>query len=142
MRLKFTLILFALNILAFGLIAYLNNQGKEIKTEISTLSMQLGSELMDAERIELHGSGLELPRVLERQGSTWQLIEPMKWSANYFAINRILNQLQFLEEEASFLVDEIENTGQSLADWTREPPAKIDHRRQRRTYFSVRRYLN
>ena len=122
MRLKFTLILLALNILAFGLIAYLNNQGKEIKTESSTLSMQFGSELMDAERIELHGSGLELPRVLERQGSTWQLIEPMKWSANYFAINRILNQLQFLEEEASFLVDEIENTGQSLADYGLENP--------------------
>ena len=122
MRLKFTLILLALNILAFGLIAYLNNQGKEIKTESSTLSMQFGSELMDAGRIELHGSGLELPRVLERQGSTWQLIEPMKWSANYFAINRILNQLQFLEEEASFLVDEIENTGQSLADYGLENP--------------------
>ncbi len=122
MRLKFTLILLALNILAFGLIAYLNNQGKEIKTESSTLSMQFGSELMDAERIELHGSGLELPRVLERQGSTWQLIEPMKWSANYFAINRILNQLQFLEEEASFPVDEIENTGQSLADYGLENP--------------------
>ena len=122
MRLKFTLILLALNILAFGLIAYLNNQGKETKTESSTLSMQFGSELMDAERIELHGSGLELPRVLERQGSTWQLIEPMKWSANYFAINRILNQLQFLEEEASFPVDEIENTGQSLADYGLENP--------------------
>ena len=122
MRLKFTLILLALNILAFGLIAYLNNQGKGIKTESSTLSMQFGSELMDAERIELHGSGLELPRVLERQGSTWQLIEPMKWSANYFAINRILNQLQFLEEEASFPVDEIENTGQSLADYGLENP--------------------
>lgn len=122
MRLKFTLILLALNILAFGLIAYLNKQGKEIKTESSTLSMQFGSELMDAERIELHGSGLELPRVLERQGSTWQLIEPMKWSANYFAINRILNQLQFLEEEASFPVDEIENTGQSLADYGLENP--------------------
>ena len=37
----------------------------------------------------------------------------MQWSANYFAINRILNQLQFLEEEASFPVDDIEKTGQS-----------------------------
>ena len=84
--------------------------------------MQFGNELIDAERIELSGSGLEVPRILERQGSTWQLIEPMKWSANYFAINRILNQLQFLEEEASFLVDEIANTGQSLADYGLENP--------------------
>ncbi len=122
MSLKFTLILLALNILAFGLIAYLNNQGKENTTEGGTLSMQFGRELMDAERIELHGSGLEIPLVLERKGSTWQLIEPMKWSANYFAINRILNQLQFLEEEASFLVDEIQNTGQSLADYGLQNP--------------------
>ena len=50
------------------------------------------------------------------------LIEPMQWSANYFAINRILNQLQFLEEEASFSVDEIEKTGQSLADYGLENP--------------------
>ena len=46
----------------------------------------------------------------------------MQWSANYFAINRILNQLQFLEEEASFPVDDIEKTGQSLADYGLENP--------------------
>ena len=46
----------------------------------------------------------------------------MQWSANYFAINRILNQLQFLEEEASFPIDDIEKTGQSLADYGLENP--------------------
>ena len=122
MRLKFTFILLALNIIAFALIAYLSNKDQDTKTKSGTLAMQFGHELIDAKRIELSGSGLEIPRILERQGSTWQLIEPMKWSANYFAINRIINQLQFLEEEASFLVDEIENTGQSLADYGLEDP--------------------
>ena len=122
MRLKFTVILLVLNILAFGSIAYLSNKSREIKTISSTLAMQFGRELINAERIELHGSGLGKPRILERQGSTWQLIEPMKWSANYFAINRILNQLQFLEEEASFIVDEIEDAGQTLADYGLEDP--------------------
>lgn len=122
MRFKFTVFLLALNVITFGLIAYLNHQAKQIDPATGGLSGQIGRELIDADRIELHGRGLETPRILERQGSTWQLTEPMQWSANYFAINRILNQLQFLEEEASFLVDEIDKTGQTLADYGLEDP--------------------
>ena len=122
MRFKFTIFLLALNIIAFGMIAYLNYQAKQVEPSTGGLSRQIGRELIDADRIELHGRGIETPRILERKGSTWHLIEPMQWSANYFAINRILNQLQFLEEEASFSVDEIEKTGQSLADYGLENP--------------------
>ena len=122
MRFKFTVFLLALNVIAFGMIAYLNYQAKQVEPSTGGLSRQIGRELIDADRIELHGRGIETPRILERKGSTWHLIEPMQWSANYFAINRILNQLQFLEEEASFSVDEIEKTGQSLADYGLENP--------------------
>jgi hypothetical protein len=122
MRFKFTVFLLSLNVIAFGLIAYFNHQAKQVEPSIGGLSRQIGRELIDADRIELHGRGIETPRILERKGSTWHLIEPMQWSANYFAINRILNQLQFLEEEASFSVDEIEKTGQSLADYGLENP--------------------
>ena len=122
MRFKFTVFLLALNIITFGLIAFLNHQAKQVESSTGSLSGQIGRELIDAKRIELYGRGIETPRILERKGSTWQLIEPMQWSANYFAINRILNQLQFLEEEASFPVDEIEKTGQSLADYGLENP--------------------
>ena len=117
MRFKFTVFLLALNIITFGLIAFLNHQAKQVEPSTSGLSGKLGRELIDADRIELYGRGIETPRILERKGSAWHLIEPMQWSANYFAINRILNQLQFLEEEASFPVDEVEKTGQSLADY-------------------------
>jgi hypothetical protein len=122
MRFKFTIFLLVINVITFGLIAYLNYQAKQVEPSIGGLSRQIGRELIDADRIELHGRGIETPRILERKGSTWHLIEPMQWSANYFAINRILNQLQFLEEEASFSVDEIEKTGQSLADYGLENP--------------------
>jgi hypothetical protein len=122
MRFKFTVFLLALNIITFGLIALLNHQAKQVESSTGSLSGQIGRELIDANRIELYGRGIETPRILERKGSTWQLIKPMQWSANYFAINRILNQLQFLEEEASFPVDEIEKTGQSLADYGLENP--------------------
>ena len=122
MRFKFTIFLLALNVISFGLIAYLNHQARQIESSTGGLSGQIGRELIDADRIELHGRGIETPRILEREGSTWYLLEPMQWSANYFAINRILNQLQFLEEEASFPVDDIEKTGQSLADYGLENP--------------------
>jgi hypothetical protein len=122
MRFKFTVFLLALNIITFGLIAYLNHQAKQIEPTTGGLSGQIGRELIDADRIELHGRGIDAPRILERKGSTWSIIEPMEWSANYFAINRILNQLQFLEEEASFSVDEIGMTGQVLADYGLEDP--------------------
>jgi hypothetical protein len=122
MRFKFTVFLLALNVIAFGLIAYLNHQAKQVEPSTGSLSRQIGRELIDADRIELHGRGIETPRILKRKGTAWHLIEPMQWSANYFAINRILNQLQFLEEEASFSVDEIEKTGQSLADYGLENP--------------------
>lgn len=122
MRFKFTIFLLALNAISFGLIAYFNHQARQIEPSTGGLSGQIGRELIDADRIELHGRGIETPRILERVGSTWYLLEPMQWSANYFAINRILNQLQFLEEEASFPVDDIEKTGQSLADYGLKNP--------------------
>jgi hypothetical protein len=122
MRFKFTIFLLALNAISFGLIVYLNHQASQTELSTGGLSGQIGRELIDADRIELHGREIETPRIIEREGSTWQLLEPMQWSANYFAINRILNQLQFLEEEASFPVDDIERNGQSLADYGLENP--------------------
>lgn len=122
MRFKFTVFLLALNVITFGLIAYLNHQAKQVEPTTGGLSGQIGRELIDADRIELHGRGIDTPRILERKGSTWSITAPMQWSANYFAINRILNQLQFLEEEASFSVDEISKTGQTLADYGLEDP--------------------
>lgn len=122
MRFKFTVVLLVLNIIAFGLIAYLNSQAERSSGTGGGLSGQIGRELVDADRIELRGRGLDSPRIIERIGSSWSLTEPMQWPANYFAISRILNQLQFLEEEASFSIAEIERTGQSIADYGLDDP--------------------
>lgn len=123
MRFKFTVFLLALNVITFGLIAYLNHQSKEVGAVVGGLSGKIGRELIEADRIELRGGAVVAPLILERKGSTWSISEPIQWSANYFAINRILNQLQFLEEEASFTIEEIEKTGQTLADYGLEEPA-------------------
>ncbi len=122
MRFKFTIFLLTLNLIAFGLITYFNKLAIRSGALEDGLSAQIGRGLADADRIELRGRGLDSPRIIERSGSNWTLTAPMKWSANYFAISRILNQLQFIEEEASFSIDEIERTGQSLADYGLDVP--------------------
>ena len=122
MRFKFTLFLFVLNCIAFGLIVLISQKSKQSGIRTAGISGIINREAIEATRIELSGKGLEVPRVLERTGSEWKIVEPTQWTANYFAINRILNQLQFLEEEASFSVDEITRTGQSLADYGLEEP--------------------
>jgi len=122
MRFKFTVFLLALNIIVFGLILFLSKRSEKSDSAMGGLSGQLGREVIESDRIELRGQGLSVPRILIRSGSSWSISEPMQWSANYFAVNRILNQLQFLEEEASFSVKEIEKTGQTLADYGLEDP--------------------
>lgn len=122
MRLKFTVFLLALNIIAFGLITFLGKRAERTDQEMGGLSGQIGREVIEADRIELRGKKLDAPLVIVRNGSSWSISEPMQWSANYFAVNRILNQLQFLEEEASFSVEEIESTGKSLADYGLDDP--------------------
>lgn len=122
MRFKFTLFLFILNVIAFGLIIYLNSRATRTEVVNGGLSTLIGREIVEADRIELRGQSLDQPRILKKQGSTWSITEPMQWSANYFAVNRILNQLQFLEEETAFSVDEIERSGQSLSDYGLEDP--------------------
>ena len=122
MRLKFTVFLLALNSIAFGLIFFLSQRAQLTDIDAGGLSGQIGREIIEADRIELRGRGLDAPRILKRDGSTWSISEPMQWAANYFAVNRILNQLQFLEEEASFSVAEINKAGQTLADYGLEDP--------------------
>jgi len=122
MRFKFTVILLALNFASFGLIFYLDQNARNQDAEMSGLAGKMARKLPDADRIELNGRDLESKRILQRDGSNWTITEPLQWPANYFAINRILNQLQFLEEEASFSVEELEETGQTLADYGLEEP--------------------
>ncbi len=122
MRFNFTIFLLILNIITFGFIALLNQRTEETGLKAGSLSESIGHEIIEANRIVLRGAGIKKARVLTRKGSTWAMTEPIQWAANYFAVNRILNQLQFLEEEASFSVQEIKKIGQSLGDYGLESP--------------------
>jgi hypothetical protein len=123
MRFRFTIILFVLNVLVFGWIVYMDRRTEPETSARGSLANAISRQVIDADRIELYWQRIEQPRIMERTGNNWYLREPLPWPANAFAVNRMLNQLQFIEEDAAFGVAEIERTGQSLADYGLDQPA-------------------
>ena len=122
MRYRLTLVLLILNLLVFGLISYNFWNPKSAQLSVDSLQDTMQSVLVDSRRIELISSGLPKPILLERVGIEWQFSAPDKWAANPFAVNNLINQLQFIEIVASFSVDEIEASQQSLKDYGLESP--------------------
>lgn len=118
MRFKVTIILILANLLVFFLIYRLENE----KSSLSDDPGVFGPEIMDIDRIEIGGRTLREKRVLERVDGSWKIVSPIEWTANYYAVNRILTQLQFLEREVSFSVNEIKKSGQTLEDYGLQDP--------------------
>ena len=139
MRLQLTYILIALNIFAFGLIVLLDDRKEPYDTKIGGLAECISTAVIETDRIELRGQIPDKVRIIERQGSKWMLTKPLQWKANSFAVNRILNQLQFIQEEATFFVSEIERSGQSLEDFGLATPKikLIIGRGERQTVLSI-----
>lgn len=122
MRYQFTLVLLILNLLVFGFISYNFWNPQSAQLGINSLQHTMQSVLADPRRIELISGGLTKPISLERVGMQWQFSAPENWVANPFVVNNLINQLQFLEIVASFSIDEIEASQQSLKDYGLESP--------------------
>lgn len=122
MRIRFTLLLLLLNALAFGLIFFLDQRGQEADRNALKLAENIRDEVVGAQQIKLSGRAINLPHALNRAGENWQITQPFEWPANYFSVNRILNQLQFIEEDTSFSVSTLRENGQTLADYGFDDP--------------------
>lgn len=122
MRIRFTLLLLLLNAFAFGLILFLDQRGKEADRNALKLAENIRDEVAGAQQIQLSGRAINLPHALNRAGENWQITQPFEWPANYFSVNRILNQLQFIEEDTSFSVSTLRENGQTLADYGFDNP--------------------
>lgn len=122
MRLKLTLILFVLNLLVFGAILYLERRS-DLDGENEGARTILPVDVSRIERLEISGQALDVPRTVEKaaDGRGWTVTSPETWPANLYAVTRILTQIQFLEQEVSFSLGEIEQAGQSLADYGLDP---------------------
>lgn len=122
MRLRLTLILLFLNVLAFGAIFYLETRERAEATPAVPPPI-LTSALQQSEEIRIGGRLLESDRVLRRSGDRWRLESPYVWPANPSAIDRFFRSLLFLQAEVSFSLAEVRANNQDLADYGLADPA-------------------
>ena len=122
MRIGVTLCLIIANVCLFGLIAFLQHS-KALNAANFAPGIGLDTASFSAlERIELIGPSLPSARILKKENRKWNLVSPIEWPANPFAVQRILTQLEFLERDISFPVSEVLESGQTLADYGLEAP--------------------
>jgi hypothetical protein len=124
MRSKVTVVLLFLNVVLFAYIYYydkpLLDERKNMEARRRVLPVEIAS--MDSfARISATG---ETVKIRKMGGSeSWMLTSPYEWPANPNAVSRIHNELQFLEHKTSFLVSELDKSGQTLADFGLAQPA-------------------
>lgn len=80
------------------------------------------ANFLDFTTLEISGKSIDKPRVLKLEGNRWRIVSPIEWSANYYAVNRIKNQLEYLDKDTSFPVSDLEKHGQTLADYGLDDP--------------------
>lgn len=114
MRLRLTIILLIANLGLFFAIWKLETPSDSTSDFIS--------ESIEFARLEIDGKNFDRPRILQLDGNKWRIVSPFEWGANLFAINRIRNQLEFLDKETSFPLDEITRHGHSLSEYGLDDP--------------------
>lgn len=114
MRFKLTVVLVIANIAMLFSIWLL-----ERKTVVTNSA---DSNFMDFTSLEITGKTIEKPRILKLENNRWKIVSPIEWPANYYAVNRIKNQLEYLDKDTSFPISDLKKHGQSLADYGLDDP--------------------
>ena len=122
MRSKVTLVLLFLNVALFFFIFYFERDWRIERATQEARRRVLGAEAANIRSLEVTGSAPGSSFSIERRGDTWFLTKPVEWPANLNAVSRILNELQFLEHEASFSTRDLEKNGLKLADYGLDQP--------------------
>ncbi|MGH8020686.1 MAG: DUF4340 domain-containing protein, partial [Opitutaceae bacterium] len=126
MRTKATLFLLVL-VLGLGAVAYyFNRQWDAQRNAIASRTHVLGPDAVDLDYLRIDFQDNPIKIELEKKASGWELLEPVQWPANFFAVSRLVSELQTLERESSFEAD-----GASLADYgLAEPQGTLTHGRR------------
>ena len=120
MRSKVTVILLFLNVVLFYYIFHYERA--PLRDILEARKKVYGPEVATIEKlVRTSRSGPTI--TIERTLDSWKLTEPYEWPANRNAVDRMLNELQFLEHETSFTVDDLLKSGRSLAEYGLEDPA-------------------
>ncbi|MEX0330918.1 MAG: DUF4340 domain-containing protein [Puniceicoccaceae bacterium] len=129
MRYKLTVLLIVLNLALFSLIFYIDRVQSTRSVFESTSRLILDRSFVqgiDKVRITSTASGTEWQ--LEQSGENrWDVISPIHWKANPYAIQQLLFQLKGLSWESRFPVDDLASAGQSLESYNlAAPPLEIE----------------
>ncbi len=125
MRYRVTLFLLVSCAILFALIIYLEKKNSRINAGNAENIGLFRPEILAVDRLELRGPALKEGQervVVKKADGQWQIKKPMVWPANFFFVNQILNQVQFLPRDYSFTVDSILKAGKSLEDYGLEVP--------------------
>jgi hypothetical protein len=121
MRTKATLFLIVL-VLTLGAVAYYIHDVTLEQVHRDNQKLVFPVEMVNVDYLELNFANRTPPGVvLERREGTWELTQPVRWPANFFAVNTILTQLQYLEKVNSFPVASLAENNQTLADFGLDP---------------------
>lgn len=130
MRIRFTIFLLIANVAALLAI---------FKLEFSQAApAQSQRALVEITRLQVDGKNVDKPRILVFENNKWRIISPIQWQANYFAVNRILRNLEFLDSENGFSVSEIASHGQSLDDYGLKEPVCVFKYGDGKTMYSLK----
>ncbi|WP_309399366.1 DUF4340 domain-containing protein [Cerasicoccus maritimus] len=124
MRWKLTFVLLLLNAAAFAYLYYLDNREDPRAAQAADTSLVLpeSSDIVGITVTSRGEDGQDQVRSLKKDDRTgWQIDQPVKWPANENAVQKILDQLRFLEKETRIPLSDIEKHGQGLADFGLDP---------------------
>lgn len=122
MRTKVTLVLIFLNVALFFFIFKFERAWRTDAALQEARRRVLGSETADIRALAITSEGGGPNFQVARNRDDWMLVQPMDWPANRDAVQRIINELQLLDDEANFKVAELAKNGASLADYGLDKP--------------------
>ncbi len=117
MRTKVTLVLVFLNVALFFFIFKFERTWRTEAASLEARRRVLGPEAADLRAIEVAAPGGAGFRLV-RERDHWMIVKPLdRWPANPHAAAAIVNELQSLEHDASFLVEDLAKNKQTVADF-------------------------
>jgi hypothetical protein len=112
-----TLVLLLANLVAFGLVWRATSVHRQTAASQDLLFPAALA------KIELTESGQKL--VLEKRPSSWRITAPIEWPANLWAVQRLLDEIRFIDGDKGFATAETKAAGGSLATYGLAAPRWI-----------------
>jgi hypothetical protein len=129
MRYKLTVLLIVLNLALFSLIFYIDRvQSTRSVFESSSRLILDRSFVQGLDKIRIYSAANDKEWILQQsEESGWDVISPIHWKANPFAVQQLIFQLKSLSWESRFPVSDLEQAGQSLESYNlADPPLRIE----------------